>query len=76
MLGVPDLQWGETGVAFVALKPDATFDAAALTRHCVAQLAKFKCPSRIIAVPAIPRSGAGKILKPVLRERLNRGDLA
>jgi fatty-acyl-CoA synthase len=76
VLGVTDPQWGETGLAFVALRPDATFDAIALKRHCVAQLAKFKCPSRIIAVPTIPRSGAGKILKPVLRERLNRGEFA
>ena len=46
--------------------------AAPLAAHCAARLAKYKCPARFVAIDAIPRSAAGKILKPVLRERLNR----
>ncbi|HVX83112.1 MAG TPA: AMP-binding protein [Devosiaceae bacterium] len=74
VVGVADGQWGETGVAFVVPRDEAGCDAAALAAHCAARLAKYKCPSRILVVEAIPRSAAGKILKPALRARLNSGE--
>jgi len=52
----------------------ASFDPDALRAHCAARLAKYKCPTRVVVVEAIPRSAAGKILKPVLRERLMNGE--
>jgi fatty-acyl-CoA synthase len=73
VIGVPDAQWGETGLAFV-VPGDGGFDVKALRAHCLGRLAKYKCPTRFIAVDAIPRSAAGKILKQVLRERLNSGE--
>ena len=74
VLGVPDARWGETGVAFVVMHAETPFDPAALVAHCAAQLAKFKCPARIVAMDAIPRSAAGKILKPQLRAKYNSGE--
>lgn len=74
VLGVPDARWGETGVAFVAPAGSAGADTAGLLAHCARRLAKYKCPSRIIVIEAIPRSAAGKILKAVLRARLNLGE--
>ncbi|HEX4299147.1 MAG TPA: feruloyl-CoA synthetase, partial [Devosia sp.] len=74
VLGVPDTRWGETGVAFVTPLGGAAVDAAALAAHCASRLARYKCPARFIVVEAIPRSAAGKILKPLLRARLNQGD--
>lgn len=73
VIGVPDVRWGESGVALVV--PRGAFDAEVLRRHCQARLAKYKCPARFVAVDAIPRSAAGKILKPALRQRLANGDL-
>jgi fatty-acyl-CoA synthase len=73
VLGVPDTQWGETGLAFVVAR-DGHFESKELRAHCLARLAKYKCPARFVAIDAIPRSAAGKILKQVLRERLNSGE--
>ena len=73
MVGVPDAQWGETGLAFVVPR-ESSFDVNALRAHCQARLAKYKCPARFIAIDAVPRNAAGKILKQALRERLNSGE--
>ncbi len=76
VLAVPDPRWGETGLALIAMQAGATLDAAALAVHCAARLARYKCPSRYVAVDAVPRSAAGKILKPLLRARLNAGEFS
>lgn len=72
VVGVADARWGETGVAFVV--PAGALAAPALLAACSDRLAKYKCPSRIILVDAIPRTAAGKVLKTVLRQRLNSGE--
>jgi fatty-acyl-CoA synthase len=75
VVGVTDPRWGETGVAFVVAALGGTPpDSAALLAACVARLAKYKCPSRIVLVDAIPRTAAGKVLKIELRRRLNSGE--
>jgi fatty-acyl-CoA synthase len=73
VVGVPDARWGETGVAFVVARAGTAFDRGGLAAHCAAHLARYKCPARIVAIEAIPRSAAGKILKPLLRGQL-QGD--
>ncbi len=61
----PDAQWGEVPVAFVALKPGAAADAAALAQWCRERLAHYKLPRefRFVALAALPRSSTGKILR-------------
>lgn len=76
VIGVPDARWGESGVAFVVPQPGTSFDPEALAAALAGRIARYKCPARYVAVDAIPRSAAGKILKPVLRERLSRGEFA
>jgi len=76
VLGMPDPRWGESGVAFVVAADGPDFDATTLLAHCAERLAKYKCPARIIRVDVIPRSAAGKILKPVLRARYNTGEFS
>src|SRR5436190_794603 len=71
---VPDPRWGEAGLALIVPSAGTSFDPEALARRCAAHLAKYKCPARYVAVDAIPRSAAGKILKPALRARLNAGE--
>jgi acyl-CoA synthetase (AMP-forming)/AMP-acid ligase II len=67
VVGRPDARWGEVPVAFVALRPgvDATPDA--LIAHCQAQLARFKVPTEVTFVEALPRNPSGKVLKRELR---------
>lgn len=71
VIGVPDERWGEVGRAVVVLREGATGGdaiAAELLDHLAGRLAKYKIPKSVVFVDALPRSGAGKILKAKLRE--------
>ncbi|WP_420132086.1 acyl-CoA synthetase [Rhodopseudomonas sp.] len=69
VIGAPDPQWGETGVAIVAVKRGQQLPESTLHAHCRERLARFKCPQRVIFVEALPRNATGKVHKPTLRER-------
>jgi fatty-acyl-CoA synthase len=71
VIGIPNEQWGEVGMAIVAVKPGQTLTPADIHAHCAANLARFKCPRLIEFVDALPRNATGKIHKPTLRERFN-----
>ncbi|MCC6473718.1 MAG: AMP-binding protein [Burkholderiales bacterium] len=66
-VGVPDSFRGEAVKAFVALKPGTTLSAEALGEYCRANLVKYKVPTQIEFVAALPRTGANKIDKLKLR---------
>lgn len=70
VVGMPDEKWGETGCAFIAVKPGAAFSADDVIGHCHGKLARFKIPARVEFVDALPRNATGKVLKRELRERL------
>ena len=72
VVGVQDERWGETGVAFVVVRPGMATDEQELLEHCAAQLARFKVPgtdrdwSR-----ALPRTALNKVLRGRLRQELD-----
>ncbi|MBL8700176.1 MAG: acyl-CoA synthetase [Alphaproteobacteria bacterium] len=68
----PDARWGETPCAFVALKPGASADAAAIVDWCRTHLAHFKTPRHVV-FGDLPKTSTGKIQKFVLRERAKAG---
>ena len=68
VLGVPDAQWGEVGLAAVVLKPTEEVNEAALGAFLREKLAGYKVPKYIRVVDALPKSGAGKILKTALAQ--------
>jgi fatty-acyl-CoA synthase len=68
IIGVPSEQWGEVGMAIIAVKPGHTLTPAEIHAHCAANLARFKCPRLIEFVDALPRNATGKIHKPTLRK--------
>ena len=68
VIGIPSEQWGETGMAIVALKPEHSLTEAEIHAHCEANLAGFKRPRVIKFVDALPRNATGKIHKPTLRK--------
>ena len=72
IIGVPNEQWGEVGMAIVAVKPGHTLTPAEIHAHCAANLARFKCPRLIEFVDALPRNATGKIHKPTLRQEIQR----
>ena len=68
IIGIPDPQWGEVGLAIVAVKPGHELTEAEIHAHCAANLARFKCPRAVRFVEALPRNATGKIHKPTLRQ--------
>ncbi|HET7357045.1 MAG TPA: AMP-binding protein [Nocardioidaceae bacterium] len=71
VVGVPDDQWGEVGVAFVVPRQGLTLDPERLRAGVRQQLAGFKVPRRVVVVDALPLTGSGKIDRPALRGELD-----
>ena len=70
VFGIPDRQWGELVMACVALKLGRALSVNDLTSHCRQFLANYKIPRRVeFSDTELPKSGSGKILKRILRER-------
>ena len=70
VFGIPDDAWGERVHAVVALRPGAKVTEEELVAHCRGRIAGFKLPRSIeLRDEPLPKSGAGKLLKHVLREQ-------
>ena len=70
VFGIPDPQWGELVMACVVLKPGEVHSANDLMAYCRRSLANYKIPRRVEFLDTeLPKSGSGKILKRILRER-------
>ncbi|MDO8379564.1 class I adenylate-forming enzyme family protein [Phenylobacterium sp.] len=68
VVGVASDKWGETPVAFVALKPNAKVTADELKAWTNAKLGKTQRLADLILVGSLPRSHIGKVLKRELRD--------
>ena len=68
VIGAPDPQWGEVGVLFIAANEGAAIEADAVRADLSKLLARFKVPKHVLMVDALPRNGAGKVLKSTLRD--------
>jgi acyl-CoA synthetase (AMP-forming)/AMP-acid ligase II len=74
VIGVPDKKWGEAVKAVVILHDPYTPSdelAQELIQHCRGKIAGYKTPKSVdfIKEDEMPRTGTGKILHRVLRER-------
>ena len=70
VFGIPDEKWGELVAAAVVLRPGTNLSAEELKQHCKTRIASYKVPRRIeFMTEELPKSGSGKILKRVLREK-------
>mgnify|MGYP001033297134 CR=1 FL=1 len=67
VIGVPDEKWGETPKAIVVKAPGHDPTPEELIAYCRERLAKFKCPTSVDFVDALPRNPSGKVLKKDLR---------
>lgn len=70
VIGRPDTQWGERVCAVLVLKPGAALALDELQAFCGPRLARYKTPKELRVVDQLPLSGAGKVLKQVLRQTL------
>ncbi len=73
VIGVPDPKWGERVHAVVVLKPGHQVTTEELIKTCRERIATYKQPRSVELVDALPKSGAGKILKRELREKYWQG---
>ncbi len=75
VVGEPHDLHGEIPVAFIALKPGAQAEAAALRQHCRDSLGRHEVPRKVVFLESLPKNAAGKILKRELRKHgeLERG---
>ncbi|MCP5100834.1 MAG: long-chain fatty acid--CoA ligase, partial [Chloroflexi bacterium] len=73
VIGLPNEKWGEVGAACVVLKPNTAVSADELMHLMQDNLARYKVPKQIIFMKELPISGAGKILKRVLKLNLTKG---
>ena len=67
VIGVPHERWGESPKAMIVLRPGMTATPEELIEFARTKLARYKCPSSIDFVDALPRNASGKILKKELR---------
>ncbi len=69
VIGLPDEKWGERVAAVVVLKSEITEEA--IIEFCRDKVAGYKRPKQIIFIKPdeMPRTGSGKILHRVLREK-------
>ncbi|MBT8080455.1 MAG: long-chain-fatty-acid--CoA ligase [Gammaproteobacteria bacterium] len=67
VIGVPDERWGETVKAVVVTGDESTITDSDVIEFARQHIARFKCPTSVDFVDAIPRNPSGKILKKVLR---------
>ncbi|MGK7390730.1 MAG: class I adenylate-forming enzyme family protein [Candidatus Cyclobacteriaceae bacterium M2_1C_046] len=61
VVGVPDEKWGESGKAYVVIKPGEKAGEEELLSFCKAGLAKFKVPKYFVFMKELPKNDTGKI---------------
>ena len=70
ILGIPDPQWGEVGLAVCVSEPGHTISDAELSEFLSGKVTRYKMPARYLFVDEMPTSAYGKITKKIVREHL------
>jgi len=76
VIGIPDRKWGEAVKAVVILKDGKSATDSEIIEHCRGKMAGFKKPKSVdfIRPDEMPRTGTGKILHRMLREKYETND--
>jgi len=71
VIGIPHEKWGEQVAAIVVLHEGVEATEHEIVESCRGKIAGYKVPKKVIFIKdrEMPRSGAGKILHRLLRER-------
>src|SRR5579859_5848062 len=70
VFGIPDEKWGELVAAAIVPRPGSNLSAEKVQQYCKTRIASYKIPRHIeFMAEELPKSGSGKILKRVLREK-------
>jgi long-chain acyl-CoA synthetase len=73
VVGVAHPHTGEAVKAYVVARPGAQVDEETLIEHSLDNLARYKCPTKIIFVDALPRNASGKLVRRNLDDALRVG---
>jgi len=68
VVGIPNEQTGEAVRALVVVAPDSGLDSDQIVAQCAARLARFKLPTIVEFVDALPRLSNGQFARQSLRE--------
>jgi fatty-acyl-CoA synthase len=69
VIGAPHERWGETPAAIVVLRPGASLTLGELRDWADGRIARYKLPTILHVVEALPRNASGKVTKSTLRGR-------
>lgn len=75
IVGVPDPKWGEVGVAVCVLREGVHLGEAQVLDWMSSRIARYKLPKRVFFWEALPKSGYGKVPKPLVRDALRQRGL-
>ena len=67
VVGTAHPHTGEAVRAYVVLAPGTHLDEDAVVDHCRRNLARYKCPSKVLFVDKVPRNMTGKLQRYALR---------
>jgi acyl-CoA synthetase (AMP-forming)/AMP-acid ligase II len=70
VLGVPDRQWGEIGVAIAVCRPGESCNQDVVLKFLEGKVARYKMPRQVFFWNELPKSAYGKVSKKALREVL------
>jgi acyl-CoA synthetase (AMP-forming)/AMP-acid ligase II len=74
IIGVPDMEWGETVKAIIVPEPGASITPDEVRDYCREHLASYKTPAYVAIIDELPRNPMGKVLKTDLRRDHGRAD--
>ena len=75
VVGVAHPHTGEAVKAYVVTVPGSDVDEETLIEFALDHLARYKCPSKVIFVEALPRNSSGKLVRRSLDDALRVGVL-
>jgi long-chain acyl-CoA synthetase len=73
VIGVPHPHTGEAVKAYVVLQSGSALDEETVIDFSLDHLARYKCPSKVIFVDALPRNASGKLVRRSLDDALRVG---
>ena len=73
VVALPDEQWGETVCAVVEWREGKSATLDELREFARTQIAAYKLPKRLRAVPTLPRTATGKLQRGEVRKELRGG---
>jgi fatty-acyl-CoA synthase len=73
IIGVPDDQWGETGMAFIVPATNCTIDENDVLAYLKGKVAKYKHPKHIRFTDNLPMTATMKVKKSALKKDYSQG---